>query len=84
MKANGSSTGEIYSSYKNLCKALGKDELTQRRITQMLSEIELSGIVSGRLIHQGIHGRTKKYKLTISSEMIKKSFKDDLSLQDIV
>ncbi len=84
MKANGSSTGEIYSSYKNLCKALGKDELTQRRITQMLSEIELSGIISGRLIHQGIHGRTKKYKLAISSEMIKKSFKDDLSLQDVI
>ena len=84
MKANGSSTGEIYSSYKNLCKILRKDELTQRRITQMLSEIELSGIISGRLIHQGIHGRTKKYKLTISSEMIKKSFKDDLSLQDII
>ena len=84
MKVNGSSTGEIYSSYKNLCKALGKDELTQRRITQMLSEIELSGIISGRLVHQGIHGRTKKYKLAISSEMIKKSFKDDLSLQDIV
>jgi len=84
MKANGSSTGEIYSSYKNLCKIVGKDELTQRRITQMLSEIELSGLISGRLIHQGIHGRTKKYKLTISSEMIKKTFKDDLTLQDIV
>lgn len=84
MKANGSSTGEIYSSYKNLCKIVGKDELTQRRITQMLSEIELSGLISGRLIHQGIHGRTKKYKLTISSEMIKKSFKDELTLQDII
>ena len=84
MKANGSSTGEIYASYKNLCKSVGKDELTQRRITQMLSEIELSGLISGRLIHQGIHGRTKKFKLTISSEMIKKTFKDDLTLQDIV
>lgn len=84
MKANGSSTGEIYSSYKNLCKTVGKDELTQRRITQMLSEIELSGIISGRLIHQGIHGRTKKYKLTVSSEMIKKSFKNELTLQDII
>jgi cell division control protein 6 len=84
MKANGSSTGEIYSSYKNLCKVIGKDGLTQRRITQMLSEIELSGIISGRLIHQGIHGRTKKFKLTISSEMIKETFKDDLTLQDIV
>lgn len=84
MKAGGPSTGEIYSSYKVLCKAVGRDELTQRRITQMLSEIELSGIISGRLIHQGIHGRTKKYKLTISSEMVKKTFKDDLTLQDIV
>ena len=84
MKANGSSTGEIYSSYKNLCKVVGKDGLTQRRVTQMLSEIELSGIISGRLIHQGIHGRTKKYKLTVSSEMIKSTFKDDLTLQDIV
>ena len=84
MKANGSSTGEIYTSYKNLCKVVGRDELTQRRITQMLSEIELSGIISGRLVHQGIHGRTKKYKLTVSSEMIKKTFKDDLTLQDIV
>ena len=84
MKTNGSSTGEIYSSYKNLCKVVGKDGLTQRRVTQMLSEIELSGIISGRLIHQGIHGRTKKFKLTVSSEMIKKTFKDDLTLQDIV
>jgi len=84
MKAGGSSTGEIYSSYKGLCKIVGRDELTQRRVTQMLSEIELSGIITGRLIHQGIHGRTKKYKLTISSEMIKKTFKDDLTLQDIV
>jgi cell division control protein 6 len=84
MKAGGSSTGEIYSAYKGLCKVVGRDELTQRRITQMLSEIELSGIITGRLIHQGIHGRTKKYKLTVSPEMIKKTFKDDLTLQDIV
>ncbi len=84
MKANGSSTGEIYSSYKNLCKAVGRDELTQRRITQMLNEIELSGIISGRLVHQGIHGRTKKYKLSITFETVKKSFKNDSALQDIV
>ena len=84
MKAGGSSTGEIYSSYKTLCKAIRQKELTQRRITQMLSEIELSGIITGRLVHQGIHGRTKKYKLTISSETIKDTFKDDLTLEDLV
>ncbi len=84
MRAAGSSTGEIYSAYKSLCKLIRQKELTQRRVTQILSEIELSGIITGRLIHQGIHGRTKKYKLTISSEMVKDTLKDDLSLEDIL
>ena len=84
MKASGSSTGEIYSAYKELSKAVRQKELTQRRITQMLSEIEMSGIISGRIIHQGIHGRTKKFKLTISPDMVKDTFKDDLTLEDIL
>jgi len=84
MKANGSSTGEIYSTYKNLTKTIRQKELTQRRVTQMLSEIEMSGIISGRIIHQGIHGRTKKFKLTISPYMVKDTFKDDLVLEDIL
>ena len=84
MKARDYSTGEIYTSYKNLCKTVRQKELTQRRVTQMLSEIELSGMISGRIIHQGLHGRTKKYKLTISPEMVKDTFKDDLTFEDIL
>ena len=84
MKAGGSSTGEIYTAYKELSKAIRQKELTQRRITQMLSEIEMSGIISGRIIHQGIHGRTKKFKLTISPDMVKETFSDDLTLEDIL
>jgi cell division control protein 6 len=84
MKASWLSTGEIYSSYKSLCKATRQKELTQRRVTQMLSEIELSGIISGKIIHQGIHGRTKKYSLTISSEVVKETFRNEVTLEDII
>ena len=83
MKAGGLSTGEIYASYKGLSKAVGREALTQRRITQMLGEIEMSGLVTGRLVHQGSHGRTKKYKLTVSPEMVRKAFAGDLSLKDV-
>ena len=82
--AGDSSIGEIYSLYKNFCKKIGRDELKQRRVIQMLSEIELSGIISGRMIYQGSHGRSKKYKLLITSDMIKKIFKDELTLKDIL
>jgi len=84
MKTSGLSTGEIYTTYKNLCKVVGQKELSPRRVTQMLSEVELSGIISGRIIHQGIHGRTKKFKLEISPLIIKETFKDELTFQDII
>jgi len=84
MKASGLSTGEIYSAYKNLCKLTRQKELTQRRITQILSEIEMSGIISGKIIHQGIHGRTKKYALTVSPETVKNTLKNEATLEDII
>lgn len=84
MKASGLSTGEIYSAYKSLCKTIRQKELTQRRVTQMLSEIEMSGIISGKIIHQGIHGRTKKFALTISPETVKETFRDEATLEDII
>jgi len=84
MKSSEISTGEVYSTYKSLCKDVGQKELTQRRTTQMLSDIELSGIITGRMVHQGTHGNTKKFRITVTSEIIKDSFKDETILQDIL
>jgi archaeal cell division control protein 6 len=84
MKANGSTTGGIYQSYKILCKTTRQKELTQRRITQMLSEIEMTGLISGRIVHQGMHGRTKKFSLTLHPDSVKKAFKEDLALEDLL
>ncbi len=84
MRSAGSSTGEIYASYKNLCTSVRQNHLTPRRITQILSEIEMSGIISSRIIHQGTHGRTKKHRLTISADTVKKTFQDDLVLEDVL
>ena len=84
MKSPNISTGNIYSAYKSLCKIIHQNELTQRRVTQMLSEIELSGLISGRMIHQGIHGNTKKFNLTISSELVKNTLKTEETFVDIL
>jgi cell division control protein 6 len=84
MKSPNISTGDIYSAYKSLCKIIHQNELTQRRVTQMLSEIELSGLISGRMIHQGIHGNTKKFNLTISPELVKNTLKPDEIFAEIL
>jgi cell division control protein 6 len=84
MKSSELATGEIYTVYKTLCTTVRQHELTQRRVTQMLSEIELSGIISVRIVYQVIHGNTKKYKLTIPRETVKETFKNDLTFEDIL
>ncbi len=84
MKSSEISTGEVYSTYKSLCKDIRQKELTQRRVTQMLSEIEMSGIISGRIVHQGTHGNTKKFRITVSPDMVKSTFKDEMILEDIL
>src|SRR3989304_214567 len=84
MKTNGASTGEIYHAYKNLCKTTRQKEITQRRVTQILGDIELSGLITGKIVHQGMHGRTKKYNLTIQPDIVKNAFKDDIILADIL
>ena len=84
MKSDNNSTGEVFSFYKSICKDAAVKPLTQRRVTQMLGEIELSGIISGRISHRGMHGRTKSHKLTVSQQTVKAAFADELALQNIL
>jgi len=71
------STGDVYAAYKSLCKVIPHNTLTLRRVTQMLNEIELSGLITGKMTHQGIHGNTKKFNLTISPDLVKNTLKSD-------
>ena len=84
MKSPNISTGDVYSAYKSLCKTTHQNTLTQRRTTQMLNEIELSGLITGKMIHQGIHGNTKKFNLTVSSDLVKNTLKSNETLVDVL
>ncbi len=84
IQTENNSTGGIYAHYKLLCKNVTVEHLTQRRVTQMLNEIELSGIITGKIASQGVHGRTKKHQLTVSHNTVKKAFESDLTLQEVL
>lgn len=84
MRTDGSTTGSIYNVYKEMCRKIQQKELSYRRITQMLSEIEMSGLISSRLVHQGVHGNTKKFKLTISQSIVKETLYPDDTLRELI
>jgi cell division control protein 6 len=62
-------TGDVYSTYKELCDILNISANTQRRITDLISELDMLGIVHARVKSFGRAGRTKEIELSIPEEI---------------
>jgi len=70
-------TGEVYEVYKDLCKKTRTDILTQRRVTDLISELDMLGIITARVISKGRYGRTRDIKLSSSKDSIMDILKED-------
>ncbi len=77
-------TGEVYDVYSYLCSQLEQEPLTQRRITQIISELDQLGLVNTSIINLGRYGRSQKIKLNTPLVTIKDAFKDDIILASII
>jgi len=70
-------TGDVYNVYKQLCGRTGMDTLTQRRIADLISELDMLGIVTARIISKGRYGRTKEIQMATPADKI-----DEILSQD--
>jgi cell division control protein 6 len=59
-------TGEVYDIYKELCKKTRYSCLTQRRTADLISELDMLGIITARVISKGRHGRTREIQMSSS------------------
>tara|TARA_Y100000310_G_C20661016_1_gene804802 strand:+ start:435 stop:1610 length:1176 start_codon:yes stop_codon:yes gene_type:complete len=58
-------TGDVYNTYQDLCESTKNDVLTQRRVSDVLSEFDMMGLINSSVISKGRQGRTRKIKLSI-------------------
>lgn len=56
-------TGEIYDIYKATCYRAGLSPLTQRRISDIVAELDMFGIINAKVISKGRYGRTREISL---------------------
>ncbi len=73
-------TGDVYDLYSALCKKTGLDILTQRRISDLLSELDLMGIISSTIVSKGRYGRTRQLHLVVPLVGIRMVLEDDIRL----
>jgi len=65
-------TGDIYDVYTRMCKKAGMKVLTQRRVSDLISELDMFGILNSKVISKGRYGRTREIRLNLSLDMINK------------
>ncbi|HKZ90412.1 MAG TPA: ORC1-type DNA replication protein [Thermoplasmata archaeon] len=76
-------TGEVYTTYRDLCRRTGVTPLTQRRITDLISELDMLGLVHARVKSFGRGGRTKEIQGSVPQFEVKRILERDEILAEV-
>ncbi len=66
-------TGEVYDFYQQLCLKNRLEVLTQRRVGEIIQELDMLGIINVKVISKGRGGRMREIKMAISKEITNKA-----------
>jgi cell division control protein 6 len=77
LKSQTGMTGEVYEVYLSLCRKIDQDTLTQRRITQIISELDQLGLITSNVVSHGRYGRSQIIKIAVTPSTISNALKDD-------
>ena len=71
-------TGEVFSVYSHFASNMSVQPLTQRRIGDLISELDMLGIITARIRSLGRNGRTKFIELNIPKQIVSLLTDDEL------
>ena len=77
-------TGEIYNLYKDYAGVAGIEILTQRRVTDIISELDMLGIITAEIINKGRYGRTKEVTARSEKTFIVNTLMEDDRLKPLI
>jgi archaeal cell division control protein 6 len=63
-------TGDVYEVYRENCLQSGLKPLTQRRLSDIIAEFDMLGLIHARVISKGRYGRTREISLAIPTSNI--------------
>lgn len=69
-------TGDVYKAYQSLCGMIGTSVLSQRRIGDLIGELDSLGLITASIRSFGRAGRSRIIELNIN-KMIIENFKQD-------
>ncbi|MCK4247835.1 MAG: cell division control protein Cdc6, partial [Methanomicrobia archaeon] len=61
----------------------GQDILTQRRISDLISELDMLGILNARIVSKGRYGRTREIRVGVPINQIKRELETDYKIERV-
>jgi len=84
-KENGQqTTGEVYNTYSLICKRFKVEQLTQRRIGHIISELDMQGLINAKVVSLGRQGRTRYISIAIEQSQIDGALNNDSFLSRVI
>jgi len=68
-------TSDVISAYQENCRKHGLKALTQRRVSDLIAEFDLFGIIGSKTVSRGRYGRTRVINLSLSEGVKEKANK---------
>ncbi|MCX6741763.1 MAG: orc1/cdc6 family replication initiation protein [Candidatus Pacearchaeota archaeon] len=65
-------TGDIYNLYRDFCVRTQTECLTQRRVSDIIAEFDMLGLINAKVISKGRHGRTREIRVDLSENLREK------------
>lgn len=65
-------TGDVYNIYQDMCIKTKTESLTQRRVSDIIAEIDMLGLINTNVISKGRYGRTREIKMLIPANLLPK------------
>ena len=63
-------TGDVYDLYVKTCSNNGLKPLTQRRVSDLIAELDMFGIINAKVLSKGRYGRTKRIRVNLPESLI--------------
>ena len=82
-KAKKIGTGDVYDVYTSLCRQHGWEILTRRRVSGLLSELDMMGVLDARVVSNGRYGRTKEVELNVDPLQVKSAIQDEIYIKNL-
>ncbi|KXB02647.1 cell division control protein Cdc6 [candidate division MSBL1 archaeon SCGC-AAA261F19] len=76
-------TRDVYNVYRSLCRQNKSDILTMRRISGLISDLDMMGILEAQTVSRGRYGRRKEVELTVEPVRARAAIEDDIYIKNL-